>query len=390
MNKKEILAMILAGGQGSRLMDLTVNIAKPALPFGGKYRIIDFTLSNCTHSGIDTVGILTQYQPLVLNNHIGIGTPWDLDTMNGGVTLLPPYMNKEGGNWYKGTADAIYQNISYVDYYDPEYIIVLSGDHIYKMDYSKMLDYHKEKNADATIAVVEVPYEEASRFGIMNTREDNSIYEFEEKPKNPKNNLASMGIYIFNWKLIKHFLIEDQRKSNSNNDFGKDIIPSMLKAGRRMVAYPFEGYWKDVGTIQSFWESNMDLLKQNNELNLYDKDWRIYSINESRPPQYIGEGVKVENSMVTDGCIVLGDVTNSILFPGVYVGKNSKITNSIIFPNTRIEENVNIDNAIIESKVILKNSNIIGSFKDIALIVDNDYVDENSIMEASEDISNCV
>ena len=277
MTKKEILAMILAGGQGSRLGILTKRVAKPAVPFGGKYRIIDFALSNCSNSGIDTVGVLTQYRPQVLNSHIGIGAPWDLDRINGGVSLLPPYMKESGGDWYKGTANAIYQNRHYIDSYDPEYVLILSGDHIYKMNYEKMLQYHKEKNADATIAVIEVPLDEASRFGIMNTNSDNSIYEFEEKPENPKNNMASMGIYIFKWSLLKKYLKEDELDKHSSNDFGKNIIPNMLNDDRKLFAYPFKGYWKDVGTIESLWESNMDLLDINSGLNLHDPNWTIYS-----------------------------------------------------------------------------------------------------------------
>ena len=319
MPKKEMIAMILAGGQGSRLKMLTKSTAKPAIPFGGKYKIIDFTLSNCSNSGIDTVGVLTQYQPLTLNSHIGIGIPWDLDRNNGGVTLLPPYMHESGGDWYKGTANAIHQNTNFIDSYDPEYVLILSGDHVYKMDYSKMLDFHKEKCADATIAVIEVPLEEAPRFGIMNTTTDNKIYEFEEKPQNPKNNMASMGVYIFNWKFLKNFLKDDENNRQSNNDFGKNIIPAMLKNEKSLYAYPFKGYWKDVGTIKSLWEANMDLIDDNNELNIHDETWRIYSINPTNPAQYIGPKAKVTNSLVVEGCIVLGEVSNSVLFQGVTV-----------------------------------------------------------------------
>lgn len=300
MKKEEIVAMILAGGQGTRLGTLTKENAKPAVPFGGKYRIIDFTLSNCSNSGISTVGILTQYQPLSLNSHIGIGVPWDLDRTNGGVTLLPPYQTKDGGDWYKGTANAIYQNINFIDEYDPEYVLVLSGDHIYKMDYSNMLEYHKEKNADVTIAVIEVPLEEASRFGIMNAKEDGRIYEFEEKPKQPKSNLASMGIYIFNWKLLKEFLKNDENDINSNNDFGKNIIPNMLNSNKKLYAYSFKGYWKDVGTIESYWEANMDLINDAVDLDLYG-DWKIYSVNPVRPPQYVSEEAVINNSLITEG-----------------------------------------------------------------------------------------
>ncbi|MGN1029323.1 MAG: glucose-1-phosphate adenylyltransferase, partial [Bacilli bacterium] len=320
MGRKEVVAMILAGGQGSRLGVLTKNIAKPAVPFGGKYRIIDFPLSNCSNSGIYTVGVLTQYKPLDLNNHIGIGDPWDLDRRDGGVSILPPYQEEKGGDWYKGTANAIYQNIEFVDRYDPEYVLILSGDHIYKMDYYKMLDFHKENNSDVTIAVIDVPIEEASRFGIMNTRADNSIYEFEEKPSIPKSTNASMGIYIFNWSVLKRYLREDEMDTKSDNDFGKNIIPSMLNNGKKLMAYSFEGYWKDVGTIQSLWEANMDLLKLDNKLNLYDREWKIYSQNEVRPAHYIGENAKIINSLIVEGCIINGKIENSVLSQGVYVG----------------------------------------------------------------------
>ncbi|WP_125153543.1 glucose-1-phosphate adenylyltransferase [Clostridium rectalis] len=375
MIKKELVALILAGGQGTRLKDLTKNNAKPAVPFGGKYRIIDFTLSNCAHSGIDTVGILTQYQPLTLNNHIGIGTPWDLDRRNGGVTILSPHANESGVSWYKGTADSVYQNMSFIEYYDPEYILVLSGDHIYKMDYSKMLKYHKEKGADATIAVIEVPLEEASRFGIMNTKEDDSIYEFEEKPKNPKSNLASMGIYIFNWKKIKVFLEEDNKNSDSSNDFGKNIIPYMVGEGAKLYAYRFKGYWKDVGTIESYWQASMDLLNENNELNLYEKHWKIYSQNFAKTPQYIGYNAKVQNSMISDGCTVNGEVINSILFPGVYLGEKSKVVNSVVLPGVFIEDGVVVDKAIVGSNTFIGKNNVIKDSEEIVLIGEGTKID---------------
>ncbi len=380
MPKKEMIAMILAGGQGSRLKMLTKSTAKPAIPFGGKYKIIDFTLSNCSNSGIDTVGVLTQYQPLTLNSHIGIGIPWDLDRNNGGVTLLPPYMHESGGDWYKGTANAIHQNTNFIDSYDPEYVLILSGDHVYKMDYSKMLDFHKEKCADATIAVIEVPLEEAPRFGIMNTTTDNKIYEFEEKPQNPKNNMASMGVYIFNWKFLKNFLKDDENNRQSNNDFGKNIIPAMLKNEKNLYAYPFKGYWKDVGTIKSLWEANMDLIDDNNELNIHDETWRIYSINPTNPAQYIGPKAKVTNSLVVEGCIVLGEVSNSVLFQGVTVGKNSKISNSVIMPNTKIADNVIIDKAIIGNNVIIRRNSLIGVSDDITLIAEGTEIKSNSVI----------
>lgn len=378
MIKKEIIAMILAGGQGTRLKQLTKMIAKPAVPFGGKYRIIDFSLSNCSNSDIDTVGVLTQYQPLALNSHIGIGTPWDLDRRNGGVSMLAPYQSEDGGNWYNGTADAIYQNTNYIDSYDPEYVLILSGDHIYKMDYSKMLDYHKEKGADVTIAVLEVSLEEASRFGMMNTRADNSIYEFEEKPKVPKSNLASMGVYIFNWSSLKQLLKEDNLDKSSSNDFGKNIIPKMLKNNQKLYAYPFKGYWRDVGTIESFWEANMDLLADDNELNIHDHNWRIYSVNPMLPPQYIGPEASINNAMLNEGCTVFGEVSNCVLFQGVHVGKNTKITNSVILPNTKIGNNVVIDKAIIGSNVTIRRNSFIGNGEDIIVIEEGKEIKADS------------
>ncbi len=381
MVKENIIAMILAGGQGSRLGVLTKKLAKPAVPFGGKYRIIDFTLSNCSNSNIHTVGVLTQYQPLELNSHIGIGDPWDLDRRDGGVNILPPYQEEKGGNWYKGTANAIYQNIPFVDDHDPEYLLILSGDHIYKMDYEKMLDFHKEHEADVTIAVIDVSLEEASRFGIMNTREDLSIYEFEEKPAEPKSTKASMGIYIFNWRTLKKLLKEDEADKNSNNDFGKNIIPKMLEQGKKLMAYPFEGYWKDVGTIESLWEANMDLLKDDNELNLYDNEWRIYSINPVRPAQYIGPHASVKSSLVVEGCIVHGEVENSVLFPGVFVGKNTVIKNSVIMPNTKIGENVIIDKAIVGNNVTIRRECRIGHGNNITVIPAKEDIKSGTIME---------
>jgi glucose-1-phosphate adenylyltransferase len=381
MGKNEIVAMILAGGQGSRLGVLTKKLAKPAVPFGGKYRIIDFPLSNCSNSGIYTVGVLTQYKPLELNAHIGIGEAWDLDRAHGGVHVLPPYQEEKGGEWYKGTANAIYQNIEFVDRYDPEYILILSGDHIYKMDYTKMLDFHKEKQAEATIAVIEVPMDEASRFGIMNTREDLSIYEFEEKPKNPKNNLASMGIYIFNWKTLKKYLREDESDKTSKNDFGMNIIPSMLGNGNKMVAYPFKGYWKDVGTIDSLWEANMDLIREDNELDLHDEEWKIYSVNPVRPAQYIGENAKVSNSLVVEGCVVNGQVESSILFQGVQIGKNSVVRDSIIMTDAKIGDNVVIEKAIVGSGAIVRKDCKISLGDEIAIIAAKEEVKMGTVIE---------
>ena len=380
MVKKEMIAMILAGGQGTRLKQLTKAIAKPAVPFGGKYRIIDFSLSNCSNSDIDTVGVLTQYQPLALNSHIGIGTPWDLDRRNGGVSLLPPYQSEDGGNWYNGTADAIYQNTNYIDSFEPEYVLILSGDHIYKMDYSLMLDYHKEKGADATIAVLEVSLDEASRFGIMNTKEDNSIFEFQEKPAEPKSNLASMGVYIFNWASLKQLLKEDNLDKNSSNDFGKNIIPKMLHNNQKLYAYPFRGYWRDVGTIESFWEANMDLLSEDNELNIHDTKWKIYSVNPMLPAQYIGPDASVNNALLNEGCTVFGDLTNCVLFQGVYIGKNTKITNSVILPNTKIGNNVTIDKAIIGSNVTIRRNSCIGNGEDIIVLEEGKEIKADSII----------
>lgn len=349
MGKKKCVAMLLAGGKGSRLSSLTKSLAKPAVPFGGKYRIIDFTLSNCTNSGIDTVGVLTQYQPLVLNSYIGIGSAWDLDRKNGGVTVLPPYSESSEVKWYTGTASAIYQNLNYLKQYDPEYVLILSGDHIYKMNYELMLNYHIEKGADATISVIEVPWPEASRFGIMNTDEEMRVAEFEEKPAYPKNNLASMGIYIFNWSVLKEYLEMDDRNPESTHDFGKDIIPLMLDENKKLFAYPFNGYWKDVGTVKSLWEANMDLLDDECELNLFDHDWRIYSVNPNHPPQYISTQAEVAESLINEGCTIEGEVEKSVLFQGVLVGKNTVIRESVIMPDAVIGENVYIEKAIVPS-----------------------------------------
>lgn len=344
--KKECIAMLLAGGQGSRLGVLTKNLAKPAVPFGGKYRIIDFTLSNCINSGIDTVGVLTQYQPLVLNGYIGNGQPWDLDRLHGGVSILPPFIRGKAGEWYKGTANAIYQNIHFIESYNPEYVLVLSGDHIYKMDYARMLAHHEETRADCTIAVIEVPRAEASRFGIMNVNPDGTIYEFEEKPKNPKSNKASMGIYIFTWAKLKRFLVEDEADPRSANDFGKNIIPEMLEAGQRMVAWPFSGYWKDVGTVESLWQANMDLLMPN-LLNLTDSSWRIYSRNPVKPPHYVSPESSVRRSMLTEGSEVYGSVEDSVIFHGVKVSRGAHVRGSIVMPDAVIGEGACVFDAIV-------------------------------------------
>jgi glucose-1-phosphate adenylyltransferase len=351
--------MLLAGGKGSRLSSLTKNLAKPAVPFGGKYRIIDFTLSNCTNSGIDTVGVLTQYQPLELNTYIGIGSAWDLDRRNGGVTVLPPYAESSEVRWYKGTANAIYENLNYLKQYDPEYVLILSGDHIYKMDYSEMLDYHIEKKADVTISVIEVPWEEASRFGIMNTNEEMEIIEFEEKPAYPKNNLASMGIYIFNWSILKEFLEMDNRNPESSHDFGKDVIPLLIEEKKRLVAYPFKGYWKDVGTVKSLWEANMDLLVEEPLLNLFDHSWLIYSVNPNEPPQYISPSADVKESLVNEGCVIEGKVEKSVLFQGVYIGQGATIKHSVIMPNAVIGENVYLEKVIVPPNMNVPSETVI-------------------------------
>jgi len=349
--KKEILAMLLAGGQGSRLGVLTSEIAKPAVLYGGKYRIIDFSLSNCINSGIDTVGVLTQYRPLKLNAHIGIGKPWDMDRMHGGVTILPPYTKEETGEWYKGTANAVYQNIHYIDNIDPRYVIILSGDHIYKMNYSKMLDFHKKKNAEATISVIDVPLHEASRYGIMSTDENSRITEFEEKPANPKSTLASMGVYIFNWQILKEFLIYDSQREDSEYDFGKNVIPAMLAAGVRMFAYRFDGYWRDVGTIHAYWESNMDLIKRVPEFNLYDPEWKIYTANPAMPPHYISPTGSVKTSIIGEGCKIYGKVRNSVIFPGVFVSENAEIEDSIVMSNSFIGKGTIIKKSVIGEHV---------------------------------------
>ncbi|HIV87299.1 MAG TPA: glucose-1-phosphate adenylyltransferase [Candidatus Pygmaiobacter gallistercoris] len=358
---KECIAMLLAGGQGSRLYVLTQKLAKPAVPFGGKYRIIDFPLSNCVNSGIDTVGILTQYQPLVLNEYIGNGQPWDLDRLYGGVHVLPPYQKASGSDWYKGTANAIYQNINFIERYEPEYVLILSGDHIYKMDYSKMLAYHKEQGADCTIAVLEVPWAEASRFGIMTANTEGVITKFEEKPKEPKSNLASMGIYIFTWKKLREYLERDEADKNSENDFGKNIIPTMLADGQRMCAYPFEGYWKDVGTIDSLWEANMDLLNPNVPLDVWDENWKIYSRTAGQPPHHISAQAHVENAMITEGCEVEGEVDFSVLFSNVKVRSGAVVRDSIVMPGCVIEEGAQVHYAILAENVVVKKGAIVGA-----------------------------
>ena len=366
MRSKDCVAMILAGGQGSRLGALTKNVAKPAVPFGGKYRIIDFPLSNCVHSGIDTVGVLTQYQPLELNTYIGNGNPWDLDRSHGGAYVLPPYQSAKVGEWYKGTANAIYQNMSFMDGFNPKNVLILSGDHIYKMHYGEMLRVHKQTDAAITIAVMPVPWEEASRFGIMNVDDPEAsfanIVEFEEKPKEPKSNLASMGIYIFKYDVLKRYLIEDENDPTSSNDFGKNIIPKMLANGEKMVSWRFEDYWKDVGTIYSLWEANMDLIDTPPKFNLNDRKWSIYSRNMALAPHYVGREAKISNSTVTEGCTICGVVEHSVIFGGVSIGEGSRVVDSVVMPGAKIGKNVTIEKAVIGSEAVIGDEAQIGTF----------------------------
>ncbi|MBQ9139468.1 MAG: glucose-1-phosphate adenylyltransferase [Ruminococcus sp.] len=377
--KKKVVAMLLAGGQGSRFYALTKNVAKPAVPYGGKSRLIDFPLSNCTNSGIDTVGVLTQYQPLVLNEYIGNGQPWDLDKMNGGVHVLPPYESQKGASWYEGTANAIYQNMNFIRRYDPEYVVVLGGDHIYKMDYSKMVDFHIANGADCTISVIDVPLAEASRFGIMICDENNKVLDFVEKPKEPKSTLASMGIYVFSWKKLEKYLIENEEDANAkrdrgekwSKDFGKDIITSMLRDDQRLFAYEFEGYWKDVGTLDSLWEANMDLLSPTLRLDLHDKSWRIYSRSNCVPPQYIGNNAKIENSMIAEGCDIDGSVDFSVLFAGVTVEEGAVVNYSIIMPGAVIKSGAVVEYAIVGSDSVIESGAHIGKSPESAEKTDN-------------------
>ena len=388
--KKECVVMLLAGGQGSRLYALTKKTAKPSVSYGGKYRIIDFPLSNCTNSGLDTVGVLTQYQPLYLNDYIGTGLPWDLDRTFGGVKILPPYQGQNGSDWYKGTANAIWQNMEFINQFDAELVLVLSGDHIYKMDYAKMINFHKKQNADCTIAVIDVPLEEASRFGIMSTNPDNSIYKFSEKPKNPDSTKAYMGIYVFNKKKLEEYLKADSLDPESANDFGKNIIPAMLEAKERMFAYPFEGYWKDVGTINSLWEANMDLLGEKPELVLDDESWRIYSRQSASAPQYIGEGAEVVNTTLTAGCEIYGTVKNSILGQGVKVAKGAVVENSVIMDNVTIGEGAKVCYSILDAGVKIGKKakvGIDGSPDSIAVIGADVELPDGKTVEAGEMIS---
>ncbi len=367
--KTEVVAMILAGGQGTRLGKLTREMAKPAIPFGGKYRIIDFALSNCTNSGIYNVGVVTQYQPLELNDHIGNGAPWGLDRRNLGVKILQPYSSADGEKWFRGPANAICQNIDYIDSQNPEYLLVLSGDHIYKMDYMEMLEYHKERNPALTVAVIPVPIEEAPRFGIMNTDSNMRVIEFDEKPKEPKNNLASMGIYIFNWPILRRYLVEDQAKARKLEDFGKHVIPAFLKNGENVFAYSFHGYWKDAGTIQSLWEANMDFINPEHELNIRDRNWKIYTKSNALPPQFVTRDAKVNYSMLEDGCYVAGEVFHSVLSKDIKVGKGTKITYSVVMTGATIGKNVEIAYAIIgEDAYIADNARVIGTPDSIKVI----------------------
>ena len=362
MKQTEMLAMILAGGRGSRLKDLTYKVAKPVVPFGGKYHIIDFPLSNCANSGIDVVGVLTQYESVLLNSYVAVSRNWGLDTKDGGVYVLPPREKADANlDVYRGTADAIAQNIDFIDNYNPEYLLILSGDHIYKMNYDKMLSYHKEKNADATIAVLPVPIKEASRFGIMNTNEQGDIVEFEEKPKNPKSNLASMGIYIFSWKALRKALVEDMVKEGSNHDFGKDIIPAFLNEHKKLVAFRFEGYWKDVGTIDSLWEANMDLLSDSDELNLGDETWKIYTEDASELPQFIGDKAEVDEAYITQGCVIEGTVRHSVLFTGTKVSEGSEIIDSVLMPGAQVEEGAVVTRALVADGVKIGKGAVVGS-----------------------------
>ncbi len=362
---KEIVAMLLAGGQGSRLYALTQKLAKPAVPFGGKYRIIDFPISNCVNSGIDTVGVLTQYQPFVLNEYIGNGQPWDLDRLNGGIHVLPPYQRASGSDWYKGTANAVYQNIPFIENYDPKYVIILSGDQICKQDYSDFLRFHKEKNAEFTVAVMEVPWEDASRFGLMVADEDDKITEFQEKPKNPKSNLASMGIYIFNWDVLKKYLEEDEADPESENDFGNNIIPNLLRDGRRMYAYHFDGYWRDVGTIPSLWEANMEVLDPDHSgINLFDTDWKIYSRNAGMTGHKIGAEAKIVNSMITDGCRIDGEVEHSILYSGVKVAAGAVVKDAVVMGGAVIKAGAVVEHCIVGEDAIIDENAVVGAVKD--------------------------
>ena len=368
MRKKECIAMLLAGGQGSRLGCLTRNIAKPAVSFGGKYRIIDFSLSNCAHSNIDTVGVLTQYKPFILNSYIGMGSAWDLDNLFGGVQILPPYVGENQGSWYKGTANAIYQNIDFIHFYDPDYVLIISGDHIYKMDYYAMLNFHKEHNSEVTISTIEVSFEEASRFGIMTADTKGLIVKFAEKPAEPESNLASMGVYIFNWSVLKKALIEDEADSDSEKDFGKNIIPRLLKQGSKLYSYAFKGYWRDVGTIESYYNANMEILHGGELFNLFEQKQRIFSNEEILAPQYVGPKAKIKKSLIGNGCTVLGQVSNSILAAGVYVGEDTIIEDSILLPNSKVHDHVCVRKTILGENAVILGHSLIGEKTNVKLL----------------------
>lgn len=356
----KVVAMLLAGGQGSRLKALTKKVAKPAVAFGGKYRIIDFPLSNAANSGINNIAILTQYKPFLLNSHIGIGSAWDYDRNIGGLRILSPFMSEDGGRWYTGTANAIYENIDYLDGLDPEYVLILSGDHIYKMDYEELVEAHKEKQAAVTLAVMEVPWEDCSRFGIVNVDKENFIVEFDEKPENPKNNMASMGIYVFTWSILREYLLKDGKDKESDHDFGKNILPRMLLEGNKMYAWVFDGYWKDVGTVKSYWEANMDLLDPNNTLNLYDKDWRIYTKSRNLPPQYLARNSKVKNSLVNEGCYIVGDVERSVIFSDVIIEEGAQVRDSVVLSDCVIKKGAQINRAVVLEGTVVEEDQVIG------------------------------
>ena len=385
LRKKRCVAMLLAGGQGSRLGILTKNMAKPAVPFGGKYRIIDFPLSNCSNSGVDVVGVLTQYRPLELNAYIASGAPWDLDLVDGGVFVLPPYQTGASGEWYKGTANAIYQNLAFINQYNPDYVLILSGDHIYKMDYAAMIAHHEKNHADATIAVRQVPWEEASRFGIMNTDGNDRIIEFEEKPKNPKSNNASMGVYVFTWDKLRKYLTEDENNPKSSNDFGKNIIPAMLADGQTLIAYSFNDYWKDVGTIESLWEANMDLLADKPEIDLRDKKFRIYARNLGMIPQFVADDAQVDNCLITEGCEVFGKVTHSILSSGAVVEEGAQVIDSVIMPGARIEKGAVVRRAIVAENAVISAGAVVGEEEGLIAVVGQDMtVPKGAFVKAGE------
>lgn len=376
-SSNKMAAMLLAGGQGSRLKTLTKNVAKPAVPFGGKYAIIDFALSNAANSDIHDIGVLTQYKPFKLNEHLGIGSPWDFDRNHGGLRSLSPYYSEEGGRWYDGTANAIYENIDYLDSVGPDYVLILSGDHIYKMDYNKMLQYHQSKGAECTIAIMEVPWDEASRFGILNADENGKITSFDEKPEVPKSNTASMGIYIFNWPTLRKALIEDYNDPDSEYDFGKNIIPKMLASGAPMFTYRFEGYWKDVGTVKSFWEANLDLIDPDNTLDIYDSSWRIYTTSRNYPPQYVGPDAEIEDSMINEGCRISGEVTHSVLFAGVVVEKGAKVIDSVLLPGVVVKAGAVVRNAVINTDYVVEGDQKIGQEdSDVVYLVSEDGIIE--------------